>query len=65
MNRAEDALHAYEKAVAADPSFADAWYNIGIMKYNTNRKAEGCDALQKAAALGMQHASNALRDLCK
>ena len=65
MRRNEDAVNAYEKAVALNPGFADGWYNIGIINYNAGRKAEGCEALKRAAALGMQHANNAVRDLCK
>lgn len=65
MRRMDDALHAYEKAVALNPGFADGWYNIGIIKYNAGQKDEGCQALKQAAALGMQHAGNAVRDLCK
>jgi Flp pilus assembly protein TadD len=65
MQRMEDALNAYEKAVALNPNFADGWYNIGIINYNAGRKMEGCVSLKRAAALGMQHANNAVRDLCK
>lgn len=65
MQRGQEALNAYERAVEANPSFADGWYNIGILRYNNNQKQEACEALRTAASLGMQHASNAFRDLCK
>jgi tetratricopeptide (TPR) repeat protein len=65
MQRNADALNAYEKAVALNPSFADGWYNIGIINYNAGQKEKACESLRRAASLGMQHANNAVRDLCK
>lgn len=65
VNRLQDAIEAYEKAVTYNPSFSDGWYNIGILNYNLGNKDKACESLRKASALGMEHAGNAVRDLCK
>jgi tetratricopeptide (TPR) repeat protein len=65
INRIDEAIDAYEKAVTYNPSFSDGWYNIGILNYNLGRKDKACESLNKAASLGMEHAANAYRDLCK
>lgn len=65
INRVQDAIDAYEKAVTYNPGFSDGWYNIGILNYNLGNKEKACESLRKAASLGMEHAGNAVRDLCK
>ncbi len=65
INRVQEAIDAYEKAVTYNPGFSDGWYNIGILNYNLGNKDKACESLRKAASLGMEHAGNAVRDLCK
>lgn len=64
-NRVDEAIKAYENAVTYNPTFSDGWYNLGILNYNLGHKEVACENLRKAAALGMEHAANAVRDLCK
>ena len=50
-----EALHAYEQAVAIDPSFADAWCNLGTVLYNQERRARARDCFERTLELEAYH----------
>ena len=41
--RADDAVASYHRALAADPDFADAHYNLGLLLDALGRRAGGDD----------------------
>jgi tetratricopeptide (TPR) repeat protein len=49
-NKPADALKAFEKAVAIDQRYADAWVNLGKLRLASGAEASGREALEKAMA---------------
>ncbi len=47
----EKAIRLYQKSVELDPSFADAWYNLGGALYTAGQLTEARQAFEKALAL--------------
>ncbi|MDD3845761.1 MAG: glycosyltransferase [Syntrophorhabdaceae bacterium] len=41
----------FKKAIAADPSFADPYMNLGVMKWHDGRAEEGFELIEKAFVL--------------
>jgi tetratricopeptide (TPR) repeat protein len=50
-----EAIEAYEKALAADPDFADAHCNLGTVFYNQERKAKARASFDRALELDPGH----------
>ena len=48
------AIEAYKHAVALRPDWAEGWWNVGTLNYNTDRYAEGAEAFQKLVVLSPQ-----------
>ena len=47
MNRHDEALEAYEKALMIDPDFAGAWYNKGLALGELNRTEASIQTFKK------------------
>ncbi|RMF28848.1 MAG: tetratricopeptide repeat protein, partial [Candidatus Nitrosothermus koennekii] len=62
----KEALEAFDKAIAIDPNFADAWNNKGVALAKLKRYEEALEAFDKALEINPKfaEAKNA-RDLCK
>ncbi len=50
-----DAIEAYQKALAADPEFADAHCNLGTVFYNQERKAKARACFERTLELDRGH----------
>lgn len=50
-NRIEDALSAYRKAVQIKPAWAEGWWYLGTLYYDSDRYPEGRDAFRRLVAL--------------
>ena len=50
-----EAIEAYERAVAADPEFADASCNLGTVQYNQDRRAKASGCFERTLALEPHH----------
>jgi len=50
-----EAIEAYEHAIEADPSFADAHCNLGTIFYNQNRRALARECFESALAMEPDH----------
>lgn len=59
------ALASVEKALAEAPDFASCYRLKGICLVRTNKKAEACDAFNKAKELGDPLANRLIREHCK
>ncbi len=51
INQHNDALAFYEKAIQADPSHADAWFNKGMNLKRMGRENESSPCIEKAIDL--------------
>ena len=51
MGRTDDAIAAYEKSIAINASFANAYQNLGIAYFDKNLKAMAAECFYKAALL--------------
>jgi tetratricopeptide (TPR) repeat protein len=59
------AFNDYNKAIALDPGFAEAYLERGILYISLGQKKKGCPDLQRAYTHGSSLAKKALQDLCK
>ena len=50
-----DFVEAYEKALAADPEFADAHCNLGTVFYNQERKSKARDCFNRTLEFDPRH----------
>lgn len=50
-----EAIAAYEKALVADPEFADAHCNLGTVYYNQERRAKARASFERALELDPEH----------
>lgn len=50
-----EAIEAYERAVEADPEFADAWCNLGTVLYNQERRAKARRCFERTLELEPHH----------
>jgi tetratricopeptide (TPR) repeat protein len=50
-----EAVDAYERALEADPGFADAHCNLGTISYNQNRRGPARECFERALALDPGH----------
>jgi tetratricopeptide (TPR) repeat protein len=64
LKKYEEAARDFTKAIELQPNLAEAYYNRGVMAYDTGKKAEGCVDLQKASGLGLQSAADEYNKLC-
>ena len=59
-NRLDEATSLYKQALALRPSWAEGWWSLGTIQYDTNDYAAGAKSFQKLVALqpknGMAHA---------
>ena len=57
MNRHEDALADFEKAIELNSQYSDAWHNKGSALKRLHRDAEAEGAFSRAKELGFTGAS--------
>ncbi len=50
-----DAIEAYERALEADPEFADAHCNLGSVYFNRDRRREATDCFERALEIDPGH----------
>jgi len=50
-----EAIHAYRKAIAKEPTFINAWYNLGLALNKTNQLNEARQTWQKIINLAPDH----------
>jgi len=50
-----DAAAAYEKALELDPDYADAWCNLGAVRYNQDQRAAARRAFEACLARSPEH----------
>ena len=59
-NRLDEASSLYKQALALRPSWAEGWWSLGTIQYDTNAYAQAAKSFQKLVALqpknGMAHA---------
>jgi len=48
LNKSDEAIKAYEKAIEINPNDSDAWYNKGVALDNLNKSDEAIKAYEKA-----------------
>ncbi len=51
MGRASEAIQAYQSALQADPNFADAHYNLGLLFDALGKRAQAMTHLRTARKL--------------
>lgn len=61
----EGAMSDYQKAIASDNKFHTAYFNIGVLKFNTGKKSDACEYFFKAKELGNKDAENIIEKYCK
>ena len=61
----EGALSDYEKAIALDKIFQRAYYNIGVLKFNTGDRPEACLFFRRAKEFGNKDADAIIKQYCK
>lgn len=65
-NRNDEALQHYQKALRLKPSWAEGWWNTGVILYEKERYAEARDALRKLIELDEKAiAGYALLGICE
>ena len=42
------ALDAFKRATVADPTYAEAWFNLGLSYFNTNEQGKATKAFEQA-----------------
>lgn len=50
-----EAVDAYERAVAVDPDYADAWCNLGTVLYSQERRARARECFERTLELEPHH----------
>jgi len=48
MNRREDAIASFERALSRAPQFRDVYYNLAVTLYEVQRGADAIDVLDEA-----------------
>jgi tetratricopeptide (TPR) repeat protein len=48
LNKFDEAIKAYDKAIEIDPQHSNAWYNKGLALTKLNRSNEAIKAFDKA-----------------
>ncbi len=56
LNRPEEALSVYERALAIDPANADLYYNLGVVHLDRGRQRQALSHLDRALELDPDHA---------
>lgn len=51
----DEAIQAYQQAVATDPEHADAWCNLGTVFYNQERRARARECFERTLQLEPEH----------
>ncbi|NOR78583.1 MAG: tetratricopeptide repeat protein, partial [Methanophagales archaeon] len=54
LERHEEAIECYDKAIELKPNYEEAWYNKGVMLEKLGRKKEAKLCFQKAKELGYE-----------
>jgi tetratricopeptide (TPR) repeat protein len=57
QNKLEEAIEAYNKALAIKPDYANAYYNMGIALQEQNKLEEAIEAYNKALAIKPDYAA--------
>ena len=65
LGSADEALRAYDQAIALNPNSAEAWFNKGVVLVNVQQKyREALAYLEQAERLGSSQANTAIKQ-CK
>ena len=65
MRKNEDALKSIEKAIAIAPDFGACYRLRGVCYVRLEKKAEACEAFNKAKELGDPLAEKLIKEHCK
>ena len=60
MNRTEDALKSFDKAIEIKPSYAKAWYNKGVALKKLDRSADAKGSFDQSQRAGIHSAGPSL-----
>jgi len=64
LNKAIEAISAYEQCLNRNPKFAQAWQNVAIIQYHKKDINSACQNINKAAQLGSAAAKNMAKQIC-
>jgi len=56
LEKQEEAIEAYNKAIEINPKYADAWYNKGVTLVQLERQEEAIKAFDKAIEIYPKYA---------
>ncbi|CAK86537.1 unnamed protein product, partial (macronuclear) [Paramecium tetraurelia] len=71
LNKYQEAIECYDKAISINPNYDDAWYNKGLALYNLNKYQEAIECYDKAISINPKYDAawnnkgNSLYDLKK
>ena len=65
MNSYREAIGDYDRAIAKDRKYADAYYSRGMLKLTLNQNDSGCNDLNTALKLGNKDAYDAFKKNCR
>ncbi len=54
LNKSDEALIAYDKAIEINPQNSDAWYNKAVILNKLSKSAEAINAYEKAIEINPQ-----------
>lgn len=64
LGNTNEALENYNKAIAADREYADAYISRGALRVAVNHKARACNDFKTAKALGSKQANQLINKYC-
>jgi tetratricopeptide (TPR) repeat protein len=64
MEKLEDAVRAYDKAIQLNSNMAGFYFNRAIVEYNLGFKEDACADFQNAAELGDTEAAGYIKEFC-
>jgi protein O-mannosyl-transferase len=65
LNRYEDAIYDYTKALSINPQMGETLFNRGVSYYRIQQQAQACEDWRKAVTLGYTKANEMLGAFCK
>ena len=64
LKQYDKALIAYSNAIRLTPTYAQAYYNRGLIKYNIGKTDEACSDFKKAYQYGYTDAGKLIKENC-
>ena len=61
LGRTELALNSFDRAAAANPNFAEAWFNRALILLTLGRRTQAIESFDRSLALNPDHAVAAMR----